>query len=687
MLELVTQPESVNLNECNPLLAPGSRPPFSAVRAEHVEPAVRAAITAHAEAIAVCIAGTSFDAVFLAKEYADAALARVSQTFSHLLHVVNTPKLRAANEVAQPLLTAYNISVDQNAALFNAFKVLARDELSAEQDRALELSLRDFALAGIALDDSTRERFAAIKVELARERTEFSNAVMDATQSWTLLITDEERLAGIPSPALAMFAENARAKDQVGWLINLQSPSVRAVTAFADDRELRRTVHEASSTRASETGPDNGRFDNSARMVRILALRAEAAQLLGFDSPVAWSLAPKMARNAAEVEDFLVDLAIRVRPQAEAELNQLKAFASSKLHLAVLEPWDVTYVSEKFRSAQFGIDEAAIKQYLPLSNVLHGLFELVSELYAVEFREVVSFDAWHQDVRHFTLHRGGSDEPFAAIYCDFFARVGKNGGAWMNICRPRLKLFAANGIPIAHLVCNFSTPGEGERAFVTHDEMTTLFHEMGHCLHHLLTEADLPSVGGISGVEWDAIELPSQFMENFAWDAEILRRVSAHAETGSPLPSDLIARMLEARQFLGGLGLIRQVEFALLDLRLHLAAAEFQEVPVMDVYRAVRREIGVVPSAEWDRFPHSFSHIFSGGYASGYYGYLWAERLSADAFEPFVEDGADRKALGERFRREVLSRGGSRCAIDNFVAFRGRYPRSEALLRLHGLAP
>lgn len=674
------------MTTANPLLAQGSLPAFSTVRAEHVAPAVDTAIAEHKAAMAACVAATSFEAVLLAKEHADAALSRVKQTFSHLIHVANTPDLRAAQQAVQPLLTAYSTSVNQDAALFAALRAISRDGLSRAETRAIDLALRNFELAGVALPPERRARFAAVRTELARLGSEFSNAVMDATQGWTLPVADAARLAGIPAATCAGFAERARAKGTSGWLIDLHAPSVRAVLAYADDRDLRRTIHEASTTKASDIGPDDGRFDNSGRMVEILALRAEAARLLGFDTPVAWSLARKMARDADEVQAFLMDLAACARPHAQEELAALRSFAAETLGLPDLRPWDLAYVSEKLRTERHGIDQESIRRYLPLSTVLDGLFELLGALFGIELREVRDVDRWHPDVRHFTLHRAGEDDAFAAIYCDFFARSGKNGGAWMDVCRPRLAGAGFRQIPVAHLVCNFAGPVDGRPVHITHDEMTTLFHEIGHCLHHVLTEVDLPSVGGIASVEWDAIELPSQFMENFAWDPAMLRRVSAHADTGSPLPDAIIDRMLDARRFLGALHLIRQIEYAVFDIRLHLAAAQTAPVAVMAIYRAVRDEIGVMPTAVYDRFPHAFGHIFAGGYAAGYYGYLWAERLSADAFEPFADDGADRAALGRRFRDHVLARGATHTALENFTGFRGRAPLSDALLRRHGLA-
>ena len=666
----------------NPLLADTDLPDFAAIRPEHVGPAVDVAIERHSAAMKACAEGGGFADVFLAKERADTALARVWQAVSHLHMVADTPELRAAHAEAQPKIAAHDAAVGQDAGLFEAIRAIPQDVLTEAERRAVALTLQGFELSGVALPEPARERFAAIAVELGQLATEFSNAVLDATEAWTLHITYEARLAGIPEADRAMLAAQAGAKGFDGWLIDLHAASVRAVTAYADDRELRRTVLHAFNTRASDVGPNAGVFDNTDRMAEILKLRQEAAALLGFADPVAKSLATKMAGDAEEVIAFLTDLARRARPGAEAELAMLRDHART-LGIETLEAWDVAYVAEKLRLERHSIDEAAIKRHLPLPRVLDGLFALIADLYGAEVREGEGVATWHPDVRYFTLHRDGG--AFAGIYCDFFARAGKRGGAWMDVCRPRLR--GSDGhLPIAFLNCNFACPAEGEPAYLSHNDMVTLFHEMGHCLHHVLTEVDLPSIGGIAGVEWDAVELPSQFTENFAWEPAMLRRVSAQAETGEPLDDATIERMLGARRFLGAMALLRQVEFALFDIRLHLAAADPDGAEVTDVLAQVRSEVAVLQPPEWNRFAHGFTHIFAGGYAAGYYSYLWAERLSADAFEAFVDEGADRVMLGQAFREHVLARGGTRAAVENFAAFRGRHPSTDALLRSWGLA-
>ncbi|MFZ2995869.1 M3 family metallopeptidase [Sphingobium sp.] len=669
----------------NPLLDAQLHPRFGTIEPAHILPAVESAIADHRAAMRRCADEQGFAAVFLAKESADAALSRVWATVNHLVGVANTPELRAAHAEAQPLIDAYFAEVGQDRALYDALFALPTDDLGEAESRALSLTLQGFILSGVALDGDEREAFAANSVEQGRIATEFANAVMDATEAWTLLIEDPARLDGVPESDRDAMARAAQAQGKTGWLVDLHAPSVRAITGFAQDRDLRHAVYEAYGTRASDQGPDAGRFDNSDRIARLLALRQQSAALLGYADSVALSLSTKMARDGDEVDAFLVDLAERARPRAQQELAEIADFARDFLGIDELQPWDIAFATERMRREVHALDEAVIRAHLPLSRVLNGLFALVGELYGLEVR-TSDAPVWHDDVRYFTLHQQGEDEPVAALYCDVFARSGKRGGAWMDVCRPRLREADFSQLPIAYLVCNFASGSPDRPAHVTHNEMVTLFHEMGHCLHHLLTQVDLPSVGGIAGVEWDAVELPSQFMENFAWEPNMLRRVSAHENTGAPLDDAMIGRMLAARRFMGALGLLRQVEFALFDLRLHRAAAQVDGPSVGEVLNGVRQEVAMIQPPHWHRFAHGFSHIFAGGYAAGYYSYLWAERLSADAFEAFADAKADRAVLGGQFRDHVLARGGSRPALDNFVAFRGREPDSAALLRALGLA-
>lgn len=675
-----------DLTMTNPLLAPTDLPDYAAIRPEHVVPAVEQAIDAHAHAMNACAQRAGDPTLLAAKDAADVELGRVWGVVSHLVMVANTPELRAAHGAAQPLIDAHYSAVGQNTQLYQALAAIDPATLSSGEQRALGLAMKEFELSGVALEGDARVEFAKNRIEQGRLGTEFSNAVLDATEAWTLHITDEARLAGLSPADLAGMAAAAQAAGKDGWLVTLHAPSVMAVLPHAQDRALRREVYEAWNTRASDQGPSAGKFDNGPRMAEILERRGRSALALGFSDPVAVSLSTKMARDADEVEDFLTGLGSKARPRAQADLADLAAFAASDLGLTDMQPWDIGFVSEKMRLARHTLDTAEIRRHLPLPRVLDALFTLVHSLFGAEIRSGQEAPVWHPDVRYFTLHRAGVEQPVAALYADFYAREGKRGGAWMDVCRVRQQGAAGPVTPVAYLVTNFAPPVGGAPATIQHSDMVTLFHEMGHCLHHLLGEVDLPSIGGISGVEWDAVELPSQFLENFAWEPATLKAASAHEETGEPLSDVLIERMLGAKKFLGAMGLVRQVEFALFDLAIHRAAGGGNAPDPMAVLADVRSKVAVIDYPAWHRFPTSFTHIFAGGYAAGYYSYLWAERLSADAYAAFEEAPGNRHELGERFRSEVLARGGTRDALANFVAFRGREPENEALLESWGIA-
>jgi len=648
-----------------------------------VLPAVEAAVASHAQTMRDCAAMAGDPALLLTKDLADAALSRVWGVVGHLLAVTNSSALRDAHAEAQPIIDAHLSAVGQDKALYQALAAVDPTALDAAAQRALALALQEFELSGVALEAEVAARFTENSMARSRLATEFSNAVLDATQGWSLDLADEARLAGIPDVDKQGMAEAARHAGVAGWRLSLQSPCVMAVLSHAQDRDLRREIYTAHNTRASDQGPQAGQFDNSDRMRELLALRGGSALMLGYDNPVAVSLVSKMARDGDEVEAFLSGLAKAARPQAVKDLAALREFAAQELGISDLQPWDIGFASERMRRARHALDSAEIRQHLPLDRVLGALFALVRDLFGVELREGKA-PVWHEDVRHFTLHSPDCAQPIAALYTDFFAREGKRGGAWMDVCRPR----ADGGAvwPVAYLVTNFPPVAPGQTATITHDDMVTLFHEMGHCLHHLLSPVDVPSVAGIAGVEWDAVELPSQFLENFAWEPATLKAASAHVGTGAPLSAELIGRMRGAKQFLSAMALLRQTEFALYDLRLHRAAGGGNVPDPQSVLDDVRAQVAVIDYPAWHRFGHAFSHIFAGGYAAGYYSYLWAERLSADAYGAFEEEGADRADLGARFRDEVLAMGGSRAAIDNFIAFRGREPDNRPLLESWGIA-
>ncbi|MBC7658044.1 MAG: M3 family metallopeptidase, partial [Frankiaceae bacterium] len=639
------------------------------------------------DTLAVSASQPSFDSLIAPLERIEERLGRVFAPVSHLHGVKDSPALREAYSTALEMITEHGSVLGQNRGLYEAVRRVRDGDGFAALDRAqqtlVEDSVRDFELSGVALEEPARSRFRDIQNELSRVETEFEETVLDATDAWTRPVTHDE-LAGLPDSARAMLAHAANSRQQDGWLATLKGPVVQAILTFADDRELRKTIYSAYNTRASDQGPDAHRFDNSERIGRILALRHEAAQLLGFDSSASLSLVDKMAGSPERVLGFLRELADKARPVARAELQSLREFAADELGIADLQPWDIGYASEKLRERRYDFSEEAIKPYFPLPKVMAGLFALAERVLGARLVERHGVDTWHPDVQFFDVF-DARGEIIAGVYLDHFIREGKRGGAWMDVCRAPLLDADGKRRPIAFLTCNFSPPADGKPSLLTHDEVLTLFHEFGHGLHHLLTEVHWPSVGGINGVEWDAVELPSQFMENFGWQREALDGFARHYLTDAPLPDDLFQKMLAARHFHAGLFLMRQLEFALFDFRLHHEFDPAQGARTLELLDEVRQEVAVVFPPEWHRFPHAFTHIFSGGYSAGYYSYLWAELLSADAFAAFEEAGVFDAATGARYRREILAVGGSRPALESFIAFRGREPQPEALLRSHGL--
>ncbi len=674
----------------NPLLADHLLPAFSAIRPDHINPAIDQILAEYRTAVDHLTAdpsARSFDRLLAPLERWEERLSRAWAPVSHLHGVKDSPALREAYSSALEKLTEHSTELGQNRALFEAVEAVRNDagynQLDRPRQTLVEDSLRGFRLSGVALQGAPRERFRRIQTELSKVETEFEEAVLDATDAWTRPVSDDE-LAGLPDSARQLLRGAADEHGQDGHMATLKGPVVQAILTYADDRALREEVYTAYQTRASDQGPHGGRFDNSGRLDRILALRHEAAQLLGYASAAHVSLADKMAATPDRVLGFLRDLAQRARPVAERELAELRLFAREALGIADLMPWDVGYASEKLRQRQFDFSEEDLKPYFPLDRVLDGLFDIAAKVFGVSFRSRIDVDVWDDDVRYYdVLDR--DDSVLAGFYVDLHARPAKRGGAWMDVCRAR---YADNQLqpPIAFLTCNFPPALEGMPALLTHDEVLTLFHEFGHGLHHMLTEVDWPSVGGISGVEWDAVELPSQFMENYGWQRESLNLFARHWQTGDPLPDALFDKMLAAKHFHAGLFLVRQLEFGLFDFRVHLEFDPERGARALELLDEVRDEIAVIRPPSWQRFPHAFTHIFAGGYAAGYYSYLWAEVLSADAFAAFEEAGIFDHATGERYRREILAVGGSRPALESFVAFRGREPQPEALLKSYGLA-
>ena len=680
------------MSTANPLLSEAPLPAFSAILPEHVEPAIDAILADYSTQIDALLASDAprdFASVMLLQEQLEDRLSRAWSPVSHLHSVKDSETLRKAYTTALEKITEHSAELGQNRDLYAAVKAVADRADFAKLDRAAQRltddALRDFKLSGVALEEPARSRFKVIANELAKLGTEFEEAVLDATDAWGENIADVTALAGIPPSGLAVLRAYAEEEKIDGWRITLKQPSVQAVMTYADDRGLRERVYTAANTRASEQGPHAGRFDNTARIEQILALRHEAAQLLDFANAAEESLATKMATNPQAVLEFLHDLVKRAKPVAENELAELRAFAASELGIGDLQPWDVAYASEKLRLQRFDLSEEELKPYFPLPAVMDGLFAITERVFGVSLRAHSGVDVWHADVRFYDV-LDAQGNVIAGAYVDLFARSAKRGGAWMDVCRTRFRNGASVQLPIAYLTCNFAPPTPGAPALLTHDDVITLFHEFGHGLHHLLTEVDYPGVSGIAGVEWDAVELPSQFMENFAWQRDALDLFARHYQSGEKLPDELFARMQAARHFQAALFLVRQLEFALFDFRLHLEFDPARGAQVQELAREIRREVAVIQPPSWQRMAHSFTHIFSGGYSAGYYSYLWAEVLSADAFSRFEQAGVFDAATGAAFRRSILAVGGSRPALESFIEFRGREPDAEALLRSYGLA-
>lgn len=671
----------------NPLLKTLDLPRFAEIRPDQIETALDQVIADHQAVVRSLVENepVTFAEAWMPLERAGTAIAGVWSVVSHLHGVADTPELRAAFAAGQARLVRNHLQMMQNEALYEVLVGLSRTSEFAglpDADRtAVEHMIRDFRLSGVALDPEKRERFAAISVELSSLTTAFGNAVLDATDAWFEHVVDESLLAGLSDSDKAMFAETARARGQAGWVVTLQMPSVNAILSFAEDRALRERVYTASGTRASDRGPHAGQFDNSERIAGILALRREAAALLGFADPVAWSLATKMASGAGDVLAFLRDLGRRAKPAAEREFAALAAYAAEHLGIGDLQPWDVAFVSERLRKSRYAVDEQEVRAYFPVENVITGWQDLLDRLFGIRMVERRDLAVYHPDACYYDV-TDEDGEVFAGVYLDLHSRPGKRSGAWMAQARPRLNDGDVRRVPVAYLVCNFAPRAEGNPSLLSHREVVTFLHETGHCLHHLFTRVDRPDIAGTNGFEWDAIELPSQLMEDFAWDRQVLRGMSGHYRTGASLPDPLFDKLLAARQFLSGMFIVRQVEFALFDLLLHLGTLGTDPIEVIE---AVRDEVAVIHPPGWHRFPHAFSHIFAGGYAAGYYSYLWAEVLAADGFQRFAEAGLIDRPTAEKFREEILSRGASRPAAVSFRAFRERDPDPQAMLVRRGL--
>ncbi|HAF45224.1 MAG TPA: oligopeptidase A [Gallionellaceae bacterium] len=676
----------------NPLLDFSGLPRFAEINNEHITPAVDELLTrnrALTEKLLSDATPPTWDNFVQPFEDAHEQLSRAWGQVGHLNMVMNSPELREVYNANLPKVTQYYAELSQNLALFQKYKAIRNSDsyanLSKAQKKVIENELRDFRLGGAELPEDQKARFMAIQEALSEQTSKFSDNLLDATNAYTCVIEDEKDISGIHADERQVAAEAAQEAGKNGWLFTLKAPSYGPLMQYADNRELRERMYRAYTTRASELLAENSKIDwnNTPLMTEILKLRAEEARMLGFGNYAEFSLASKMADSPQQVGEFLLELAHRARPFAQQDLQELREFAAQQLGLNDLQAWDVTYAGEKLRQQRYAFSEQEVKQYFPEDAVLAGLFGLVETLFGLSIVQS-SAPVWHETVRFFDI-RDNKGLMVGQFYLDLYARASKRGGAWMDDAITRRRTAKGIQTPVAYLNCNFASPLGGKPALFTHDEVITLFHEFGHGLHHLLTEVEELGVSGISGVEWDAVELPSQFMENFCWEWDVLQGMTRHADTGAKLPRDLYDKMIAAKNFQSGLQMLRQIEFSLFDLRLHSDYDANGKQTVQQLLDEVRKEVTVLMPPAFNRFQNSFSHIFAGGYAAGYYSYKWAEVLSADAYSLFEDNGILDAATGEHFRREILAVGGSRDAMESFRAFRGREPQIDALLRHNGL--
>jgi len=671
----------------NPLLMPHDIPLFTSIKAAHIRPALESIIVDNQQAIEALkeIEDPDWDTFIQPFEDLDERLSKMWDTVSHLNSVLDDEEFRENYRQCLPVISDYATSLAQNEQLYRQYQSVRDSSAFAEfdlaQQKLIDNALRDFRLSGVALPENKKESFKAIQSELSTLTNRFEQNLLDATDHWFLHILDKDKLSGLPDTATSLAAEQAAQKELDGWVFSLQAPSYIPFIMFADDRDLRRQMYEAYVTRASNAGPDADRWDNSTIIDDILKLRREKAALLGFDDYVDFALQTRMAENGQAVSHFLSQLSAAAKPSAEREFLELSAFASQD-GITELQAWDLPYYSEKLRQQLYDISQEDVRPWFPLDSVLRGLFEVVGRLYGLTIKQNNKFETWHKDVRYYEIS-DSAGEARGRFFLDLFARKGKRGGAWMGDGISRKETTKDVQNPLAWLVTNFSPPTAGRPSLLSHDEVITLFHEFGHGLHHMLTRIGYPAVSGINGVPWDAVELPSQMMENWAWQDEVLEMISGHFETGEPLPVEMIKRLNDAKNFQAGMLLLRQLEFALFDLSIHKGTVA---VDVQDALDQVRAEIAVFIPPEFNRFQNSFSHIFAGGYASGYYSYSWAEVLSSDAFSLFEEKGIFDPDTGRSFLENILEKGGSQDPLALFRAFRGREPEIDALLRHRGLA-
>lgn len=676
----------------NPLIESNGLPAFSQIRPEHVKPALEHALEQCRNAIEQVVSRGgpyTWENLVLPVEEKDDLLERMWSPVSHLNMVKNSDELREAYEACLPLLSQYSTYCGQHQGLYQAYKSLKESQeyegLSFEQQKVIDNTLRDFKLSGIALNEQDQQRYGELSTKISELGSKFSNNILDATHGWIKHVTDEAELKGLPEFALAAAEEAAKSRDLEGWVFTLDAPSYIPVMTFAENQSLREQMYFAFQTKASDQGPNAGKWDNTEVMEQILELRQQKAQLLGFANYAELSLATKMAESPEQVMSFLQELAEKSKAQGESEFAELTDFARQEHAVTSLNAWDLAYYSELLRQKKYDISSELLRQYFPENKVVDGLFKTANKVFGIDIKERFDFDSYEETVRFFDIfdkdgeHRG-------SFYLDLYAREKKRGGAWMDGAISRRVLNDGHvQKPVAYLVCNFNKPVGDKPALFSHCDVVTLFHEFGHGLHHMLTKVDASGVAGISGVAWDAVELPSQFLENWCWEADVLAYLSSHFETGEPLGQDLLDKMLAARNFQSAMMMLRQLEFSLFDFRIFTELTPDNDTTIADVLKQVRGQVSLYPVPDFVRFQHGFSHIFSGGYAAGYYSYKWAEVLSADAFSRFEEEGIFNHQAGQDFMQQILERGGSKEPMELFKAFRGREPSNEALLRHCGI--
>ncbi|MFA0158837.1 oligopeptidase A [Vibrio sp. 10N.261.46.A3] len=676
----------------NPLLTFTDLPPFSQIKPEHVMPAVEQVIEACRNKIEQVLEGNtspSWDNLVAPIEEVDDRLGRIWSPVSHMNSVMNSDELREAYESCLPVLSEYGTWVGQHKGLFEAYKAIKASEafsaLNRAQQKTITDALRDFELSGIGLPADEQHRYGEISKRQSELGSQFSNNVLDATMGWSKQITDVAELAGMPESALAAAQAAAESKEQQGYLLTLDIPSYLPVMTYCDNQELRKELYEAYVTRASDRGPNAGKWDNTEIITEQLKLRHEIARMLGFSTYSEKSLSTKMAETPDQVLGFLNDLAVKAKPQGEREVEELRQFAEKEFGVSELNLWDIAYYSEKQKQKLFEISDEELRPYFPESNVVSGLFEVLNRVFGMSVTEREGVDTWHESVRFFDIF-DATGTLRGSFYLDLYAREHKRGGAWMDDCRGR-RITESGELqtPVAYLTCNFNKPVGDKPALFTHDEVVTLFHEFGHGIHHMLTQVEAGAVAGINGVPWDAVELPSQFLENWCWEEEALSFISGHFETGEALPKEMLEKMLAAKNFQSAMFILRQLELGLFDFTLHTEYDPEVGARVLETLADVKSKVSVLPSLDWNRFSHSFGHIFAGGYSAGYYSYLWAEVLSADAFSAFEEEGIFNTETGNRFLNNILEMGGSEEPMELFKRFRGREPQIDAMLRHAGI--